>query len=52
VFKDIAENVDEEFGIVAVVIDFPNVFNLVPRDRLLTKPAASGVDSKVDILVM
>jgi len=52
VFKDTAENVDEDFGIDAIIIDFSKAFDLIPRNRLLTKLAASGVDSRVDILVM
>jgi len=35
------------FGIVAIIIDISNGFHFVPCDRLLTKLAASGVDSRV-----
>jgi hypothetical protein len=31
----------------AIIIDFSKAFDLVPHDRLLTKTAASGVDSRV-----
>jgi hypothetical protein len=34
-----------------IIIDFSKDFDLVPHDRLLTKLAASGVDSKVVVWV-
>jgi len=47
VCQDIADSVDESVGIDAIIIDFSKAFDLVPHDRLLTKLAASGVDSSV-----
>ena len=38
---------DEGIGIDAIIIDFSKAFDLVPRDRLVTKLAASGVDPRV-----
>jgi len=38
-------------GIDAIVIDFSKAFELVPRDRLITELAASGVDSRVAVWV-
>ena len=38
-------------GIDAIVIDFSKAFGLVLHDRLLTKVAASGVDSRVVVWV-
>jgi hypothetical protein len=35
----------------AIIIDFSNAFDLVPHDRLLTKTAASGVDSMVVVWI-
>jgi len=35
----------------AIIIDFSNAFNLVPHDRLLTKLAASGMDSRIVVWV-
>jgi hypothetical protein len=51
VCQDIADSLDEEIGVDAIIIDFSEVFNLFPRDRLLTKQAASGVDSRVVVWV-
>ena len=34
-----------------IIIDFSKVFDLVPHDRLLTKIAATGVDSRVVVWV-
>jgi hypothetical protein len=42
---------DESFGTDAIIIDFSKAFDLVPHDRLLTKLVASGVDSRVVVLV-
>ena len=47
VCQDIADSLDEGFGINAIIIDFPKAFDLVPHDRLLAKLAASGVHSRV-----
>jgi len=51
VCQDIADSLDEGVDIDAIIIDFSMVFDLVPRDRLLTKLAASGVDSRVVVWV-
>jgi len=51
VCQNIADNLEERFGIDAIIIDFSKAFGLVPHDRLLTKLAASGVDSRVVVLV-
>jgi len=45
--QDIADSLDTVADIDAIIIDFSKVFDLVPHDRLLTKLAASGVDSRV-----
>jgi len=47
VCEDIATSLDYGVGIDAIIIDFSKVFDLVPHDRLLTKLAVTGVDSKV-----
>jgi hypothetical protein len=39
------------FGVEAIIIDFFKATDLIPRDRLLMKLAASGVDSRVVIWV-
>jgi hypothetical protein len=51
VCQDVTDCLDEGVGIDAfiLVIDFSKVFDLVPHDRLFTKLAASGVDSRVVI---
>jgi hypothetical protein len=51
VCQDIADYLDEEVGIDSIIIDFSNAFHLVPRDRLLTKLAASAGDSRVVVWV-
>jgi len=51
VCQDIAETFDEGVGIDAIIIDFSKAFDLVPHDRLLTKLAASGVDSRAVVWV-
>jgi len=38
-------------GIDVIIIDFSKAFDLVPHDRLLTKMAAPGADSRVVIWV-
>ena len=43
---DVADSLDEGVGIDAIIIDFSKAFYVVPLDRLLTKLAASGVDSR------
>jgi len=47
VYQDIADSLDERVGMEAIIIDLSKAFDLVPHDRLLTKLAASGVDSRV-----
>jgi len=44
-------SVDEGVGIDAIIIGFSKAFGLVLHDRLLTKVAASGVDSRVVVWV-
>ena len=51
VCQDIVDSLDEGVGIDVIVIDFSKAFDLVPHDRLLTKLAASGVDSRVVVWV-
>jgi hypothetical protein len=46
VWQDIADSLDNGGRIDAIVIDFSKAFDLVPHDWLLTKIAASGVDSR------
>ena len=43
------ESLDEGFGTDAIIIDLSKAFDLVTHDRLLTKLAASGLYSKVDV---
>ena len=49
--QDITESLDKGVGIDAIIIDFSKAFDLVPHDRLLTKLAASGVDSRAVVWV-
>ena len=49
--QHIADSLDEGVGIDASIIDNSKVFDLVPHDRLLTKLAAWGVDSRVVVRV-
>jgi hypothetical protein len=49
--RDIADSLDEGDRIDAIIIDFSKDFDLVPYDRLLTKIAASGVNSVVVVCV-
>jgi hypothetical protein len=51
VCQDIADSLDKGVGIDVIIIDFSQLFNLVPHDRLLTKLAALGVDLRVVIWV-
>ena len=51
VCQDIAYSFNEGVGIDAVIVDLSKAFDLVPHDRLLTKLAASGVDSRVIVWV-
>jgi hypothetical protein len=51
VCEDIADCLDEAVGTDAIIIDFSKAFDLVPLDWLLTKLAASGVDSRVVVWV-
>jgi len=51
VCQDIADSLDEGVGIDAIIIDFSKAFDLVPHDRMLTKLAASGVDSRVVVWI-
>ena len=47
--QDIADSLDEGVCINVIIIDFSKVFDLVLHDRLLTKLAASSVDSRVGV---
>ena len=47
VCQGIADSLDNGGRIDGITVDFSNVFNLVLNDRLLTKIAISGVDSRV-----
>ena len=51
VCQDTADSLDEGVCIDAITIGFSKAFNLVPHDRLLTKLAASGMDSRVVVWV-
>jgi hypothetical protein len=48
-FQDTADSLDEGIRADAIIIDFSKVFGLVPRDRLLTKIAATAVDFRVGV---
>ena len=48
---EIADCLDDWVGIDAIIINFTKAFDLVPPDWLLTKMAASGVDSRVVVWV-
>ena len=45
--QDIADSLEEGIGIDAIILEFPKAFDLVYHDRLFTKLAASGVDSRI-----
>ena len=49
--QNIADSLDEGVGVDPIIIDFSKAFDSVPHDRLLTKLAASGVDSRVVVWV-
>ena len=51
VCQDIADSLDEGVRIDAIIIDFSKTFDLVPRDRLLTKIPVIGVDLRVVVWV-
>jgi hypothetical protein len=48
---DIADSPDNGGRLDAIIIDFSKAFDLVAYDRLLTKIAASGVDSRIVVWV-
>jgi len=49
--QDIADSLDEGVRTDTLIIDFKKAFDLVPRDRLLTKIVATRVDLRVDVWV-
>jgi hypothetical protein len=49
VCQEVADSLDNGNRIDAIIIDFSKAFDLVPYDRLLTKIAASGANSRVVI---
>jgi hypothetical protein len=51
VCQDIAGSLDNGDRVDAITIDFLKAFDLVPHDRLLTKIAALGVDSRVVVWI-
>jgi hypothetical protein len=51
VYQDKADCLDEGTGIDAIIIDFSEAFDSVPLEKLLTKLAFSGVDSRVVVWV-
>jgi hypothetical protein len=51
VCQDIADSLDEETRTDAIITDFSKAFDLVPFDRILTKIAVKGVDSRVVVWV-
>ena len=51
VCQDIADPLVEGVGIDAIIIDFSKALDLVPYDRLLTKLAASAVDSRIVVWI-
>jgi len=51
VCQDIGGSLDEGVRTDAIIIDFSKAFDLVPRDRLLTKIAATGVGLRVVVRV-
>jgi len=51
VCQDVANSLDEGARRDAIVIEFSNALYLVPCDRMLTKTAATRVDSRVFVWV-
>jgi hypothetical protein len=51
VYQDIADSLDKGLGTDVIITDFSKAFNLVPHDQLLTKLAASDMDSRVVVWV-
>ena len=51
VCQDLADSPDNGDRIDAIIIDFSKAFDLVPRGRLLTKFANSGVDYRVVVWI-
>ena len=51
VFQDIADSLEEAVGTDANIIVLSKAFDLVLHNRLLTKLAASGVDSRVVVWI-
>ena len=51
VCQDIVDSMDNGERIDAIIIDFSKAFELVPRGRLLTKIANSGVDSRIVVWI-
>jgi len=51
VCQDIADSMDNGDKIDAIIVDFSKAFDLVLRDRLLTKIVNSGVDSRVVVWI-
>jgi retron-type reverse transcriptase len=51
VYQNIADSLDNGGRIDNIIIDFSKAFDLIPHDRLLTKIAASGVDSRMVIWI-
>jgi len=49
--QDIADSLDKGYSIDAIIVDFSKAFDLVPHDRLLSKIANSGVDSRVVVWI-
>jgi hypothetical protein len=51
VCQDIVDSLDEEVRTDAIIIDFSKAFDLVPRNRLVTKMAATSVDLRAVVWV-
>ena len=49
--QDIADPLDDRFGINVIIIDFSKDFDLAPHDRLIMKLSAPGVDARVVVWV-
>jgi hypothetical protein len=49
--QDIANSLDEGVRTYAIIVDFSNVFDLVPHDRLLMKIVETRADSRVVVRV-